>query len=103
MIRRHLMGPMRGGRCNSNNCMKLSFERGECQCAERQCDDWRVASQAGRSSSPPRTAAVRLVLRERDVGEPEPATIFDQKREERLMGFNVHARQREWLNRMQSF
>ena len=33
VIRRHFMGPIRGGRCNSNSCMKLSFERGECQCA----------------------------------------------------------------------
>src|SRR5579872_693882 len=33
VIRRHVMGPMQGGVCNSNNCMKLSFEGGDCQCA----------------------------------------------------------------------
>src|SRR5260370_6715734 len=103
MIRRHIMGPMRGGRCNSNNCMKLSFESGECQCAERQCEDGRVASQAGRSASPPRTAAVRSVLRTRDGGETVPPTIFAQKCEERPMDFNMSDRQREWLNRVQSF
>src|SRR6266849_9906696 len=37
VIRRHVMGPMRKnlGCCNSNRCMKLSFETRECQCASR--------------------------------------------------------------------
>ncbi len=36
VIRRHVHGPYAGRgwpRCNSNSCMKLSFERGKCQCA----------------------------------------------------------------------
>src|ERR1700730_19004586 len=45
----------------------------------------------------------RLVLRTMDGGETVPPTIFAEKCEERPMDFNMSDRQREWLNRVESF
>src|SRR6202022_597223 len=62
-----------------------------------------MASHAGRPSSQPLVSTARIVLRTRDGGETVPPTIFAEKCEERPMDFNMSDRQREWLNRVQSF
>src|ERR1700732_3926448 len=56
----------------------------------------------GRPSSH-RVERGKLVLRTRGGGETVPPTNFVQKCEERPMDFNMSDRQREWLNRVQSF
>src|ERR1700676_923126 len=63
----------------------------------------RVTPRAGRSSSPPLVLAATMVLRTRGGGQTVPPTIFAQECEERPMDFNMSDRQREWLNRVQSF
>src|SRR5260370_41350767 len=78
--------------------MKLSFESGKCQCASRA---WH-AGPSGHSSHPLISAAT-MVLRTRGGGETVPPTIFAQECEERPMDFNMSDRQREWLNRVESF
>jgi len=44
-----------------------------------------------------------MILRLRGDGETVPPKIFQAKNEERPMDFNMSDRQREWLNRVQSF
>src|SRR3954453_21722911 len=76
VVRRHFIGPMREmpGRCNLNNCMKLSFEAGECQCA-----DGAMALRQPGLEPQPQDLAARLVLRMTDGGETVPAIISSSK------------------------
>src|SRR3954451_3949505 len=77
------IGPMREmpGRCNLNNCMKLSFEAGECQCA-----DGAMALRQTGLEPQPQDLAARLVLRMTDGGETVPAIIPSSKMRGTLNG-----------------
>src|SRR3979490_1459919 len=60
-------------------------------------------AKGGPALSRAQMPAERLVLRMRDGGETVPPTIFKPKTRERPMDFNMSDRQKEWLNRVQSF
>src|SRR6266481_2566490 len=95
---RALHGSTQRDRCTSNVCMKLSFEAGGCQCVCASGHFRAVGHRHGRSPS-----RARMILRAREGGETVPSKISPKKREERPMDFNMSDRQREWLNRVQSF
>ena len=75
------MGPMRGGRCNSNSCMKLSFEGGNVNAPA-----WRSGISRQPPSPPPPWTRGKMVLRRRGGGETVRPTIFEQKVRERADG-----------------
>src|ERR1700752_4464641 len=78
------MGDPRIGSCNSNTCMKLSFE------------GWQmpIPPLTPASSHLPGRAAERTVA----------ANGFEKRKsEERPMDFTLATKQKEWLDRVQSF
>ena len=62
LIGRHVMGPMRRERCNSNSCMKLSFE--EPEMSIRDCE--RIGSAAASRVAAGREMALRRRKRRAD-------------------------------------
>ena len=99
LVRRHVMALCRreAGGCNSNSCMKLSFEGWKCQCATS-----REHRQACRPPTARRTACARNGLADERRRGDSAANNFKQK-VRNPMDFNMSDRQQEWLDRVQSF
>ena len=97
LVRRHVMAPCEG-RCNSNTCMKLWFE------------GWNVNAHGASPLQPSHAgrhrraaSAINGLAVNAAAGRQCRQTISEPKSEERPMDFNMSDRQREWLNRVQSF
>src|SRR5258707_15113954 len=90
------------GACNSNSCMKLSFEAGK---VNARVARWQPRADASR----PDVAAAhdtggRIRSCGRGTGGRQCRQRFSLKNvRKRPMDFNMSDRQREWLNRVQSF
>src|SRR3954471_8652506 len=94
------MGAPRGGSCNSNSCMKLSFEGRESQSAIGTCSQMRewVPEHPQAAHSHLRVALCGWTVR-RKTNSPKRVG----KDEERPMDFDLSPKQKEWLDRVQSF
>src|SRR6266403_1625920 len=88
--------------CNSNSCMKLSFETGECQCA---CGAWRLPAEASRPvAAAAHDTGGQFNLADEERRADSAAKDFSLKNvRKRPMDINMSESQREWLNRVQSF
>src|SRR3954466_7265800 len=93
------MGAPRGGSCISNSCMKLSFEGRESQSAIRSRSQTReLVPEPQAAHSHLRVALCGWTVR-RKTNSPKRVG----KDEERPMDFDLSPKQKEWLDRVQSF
>src|SRR5437773_1506334 len=92
-----ISGP-RSGSCNSNSCMKLSFE--ELEKSMHVCE--RVALPAPIRAVTFIGDAAKALRRTRGGRTVRP-TISEARGEERPMNFDMSDKQKEWLNRVQAF
>src|SRR3954465_12944602 len=93
------MGAPRGGSCNSNSCMKLSFEGRQSQSAigtRSKMREW-VPEHPQAAHSHLRVAQCGWTVR-RKTSSPKQVG----KDEERPMDFDLSPKQKEWLDRVQS-
>src|ERR1700730_12163506 len=87
------------GGCISNTCMKLWFEGWNVNARDASQDQPRPR----RPPSPLRQAPYNRLPVQRLRGDSCRQQFSVQKCEERPMDFNMSDRQREWLNRVESF
>src|SRR3954469_16175227 len=98
------MGAPRGGSCNSNSCMKLSFEGRESQSAIRSHF---ANARMGSGAASRAFALAGRTMRVDSPAQNKFAKTNSPKRvgkdEERPMDFDLSPKQKEWLDRVQSF
>src|SRR6516164_3921742 len=93
------MGHPRCEGCNSNICMKLSFQRPELSMHASRALSIRPVTLSSSSAA----AAGARPLRQAGSGARVVPTFSKERVEERPMDFTISARQKEWLERVQSF
>src|SRR5258706_7619460 len=90
------------GACNSNSCMKLSFEAGKVNARVARCNPGEMP--AGPVAAAAHDTGGKISLA--DVGRRADSAAKDFSPEnvrKRPMDFKMSDRQREWLTRVQSF